>query len=262
MKRKLCVMAIAGVCLVVLGAFALAAPAPQASAAKPGPIVTIKKTDGTTVRGQLVSPEPDQLVIKAPGAAGETITFRWSQIKSISNGLTQEQSAAQWKALHKDELCPDCNGDRGVPCKDCHGTGFDQSKLVPCKDCGGAGALFCTNKKCNDGQVDCPKPCIKLSEGRWYMKDGKRVRNVGRGWVSDGHLGELFDTKGGAFTPLGKCPNCNGTTKVDCRDCGGLAYKICPTCNFEGKTGPACPTCEGGRTPCTTCGATGLKKAA
>jgi len=48
----------------------------------------------------------------------------------------------------------------------------------------------------------------------------------------------------------------------DCPDCGGLAYKICQTCYFEGKTGPACPTCENGRKPCTTCSSTGLKKAA
>ena len=258
--------------LLIASAFALAAPpvtpktpaAQKPAAPKPNPIVTIKKIDGTTVRGQLVSPEPDLVVIKPPGAAAENVTVRWKEIKSISNGLTQEQSAAQWKELHKDELCPDCHGDRGVPCKDCHGTGFDQTKLETCKDCGGAGAFYCTNKKCDEGQVDCPMPCMKLSVGRWTKnKDGLRIRTFpGGAWVSEHHLGELFDTKGGAMNSLGKCTTCGGTTKVDCSDCGGLAYKICQTCYFEGKIGPACPTCENGRTPCTTCNSTGLKKAA
>ncbi|MGB7156907.1 MAG: hypothetical protein WBD40_02505 [Tepidisphaeraceae bacterium] len=247
-------MAVAG------SAIALAAPAP---AKKPASIVTIKKQDGTTVRGQLVSAEPGQLVVKAPGAAGETVNVRWSQIARVSNGLTQEQAAEQFRTLHKDELCADCHGEQGLRCKDCHGTAFDQSKLVDCTDCGGAGMFFCPNKKCDDGQIDCPAPCIKLSEGRWTVKDGKRIRTMGRGgWVSDGHLGELFDTKGGALTSLGKCPACQGTTKVDCPDCDGMAYKICGTCYFEGKVGPPCPTCEGGKTPCPTCSSTGLKKAA
>jgi hypothetical protein len=256
--------------LFIGGAIALAAPpvtktpaAQKPATPRPNPIVTIKKTDGTTVRGQLVSPEPDLLVIKPAGAAAENLTVRWKDIKSVSNGLTQEQAAGQWKELHKDELCPDCHGDRGIPCKDCHGTGFDQSKLETCKDCGGAGAFYCTNKKCDDGQIDCPAPCMKPSVGRWTKnKDGLRIRTFpGGAWVSEHHFGELFDTRGGAMTPLGKCTTCGGTTKVDCPECGGLAYKICQTCYFEGKTGPACPSCEDGRTPCTTCNGTGLKKA-
>jgi hypothetical protein len=183
---------------IVGAAIALAAPPPKATpaakpaaapAAKPNPIVMVKKLDGTTVRGQLTSAEPDQILIKTPGAAGETVTIRWSQIAHVSNGLTQEQSAAQRKGLHKDELCPDCHGDRGVPCKDCHGTGFDQTKLVTCKDCGGAGVLFCPNKKCDDGQIDCPAPCLKLTVGRWTKRpDGLRVRTFpGGGWVSEHH---------------------------------------------------------------------------
>src|SRR5688572_6294643 len=135
-------------CGLLLAVFA-AAQAPAPAAAKPNPIVTIMMLDKTTVRGQLVSVEPDQLVVKKPGAAGETVTVRWSQIAKVSNGLTQEQAAAQWKALHKDELCADCHGDRGVRCNDCHGSGFDQAKLVDCKDCGGGGLLFCPNKKCD-----------------------------------------------------------------------------------------------------------------
>ena len=240
------------------------APSGKTTPPKPNPIVTITKLDKTVLRGQIASAEPDQLVVKPPGAGAEPLIVRWSQIAKVSNGLTQDQAAEQWKALQApDTLCPDCHGDRGISCNDCRGTGYDQAKLVDCKDCGGGGLLFCPNKRCDDGNVDCPAPCIKLTQGRWVDRGGQKVRILpGGGWVSTGHLGELFEVEGGMPSPKGKCPTCGGTTKVDCRDCNGLAYKICPTCHFEGKTGPACPTCELGKTPCTTCNSTGLKKAA
>ena len=255
--------------VAVAGACALAQPAtkPPAKPAspKPNPIVTVTKLDKTIVRGQLTSAEPDQLVVKA---SGEAVTVRWSQIAKVSNGLTQEQAAEQWKAQHKaEELCTDCHGDRGLPCKDCRGTGHDQAKLVDCKHCGGGGMLFCPNKPCDDGKVDCPATCLKLTEGRWVKKaDGKLWRTFatrgGTVFWSDGHVGELIESRGGEVQNLGKCPTCSGTTKVDCKDCAGMTYKVCPTCHFEGKTGPACPTCELGKTPCTTCNTTGFKKAA
>ena len=265
---------VAAAFLALAAAWAVAQPAPKPASGgkpatpKPNPIVTITKLDKTVVRGQLTSAEPDQLVVKPSGAAAEPVTVRWSQIAKVSNGLTQEQAAAQWKALQAPgALCTDCHGDRGVACNDCRGTGHDQAKLVDCKDCGGGGLMFCPNKKCDDGQVDCPKPCLKLTEGRWVKKaDGKLWRTFptrgGSHFWSDGHLGELIETRNGEAQNLGKCPNCSGTTHVACPDCAGMSYKICPTCHFEGKTGPACPTCELGKTPCPTCNATGLKKAA
>jgi hypothetical protein len=263
-RKLIACAAVVAVALVgsVLTAQPSAKPAPQ----KPKPIVTITKLDKTTVRGQLSSAEPDQLVVKTPGAAGETVTVRWSQIAKVSNGLTQDEAAEQWKAqFTKEQLCPDCGGDRGIACTDCRGTGHDQAKLVDCNDCGGGGVLFCPNKRCDEGKVDCPMPCLKLTEGRWTGPPGSRKRTFpGGAWVSEGHLGEVWTVKGGQPTSTGKCTNCEGTTKVDCKDCAGMIYKICPTCHFEGKTGPACPAsmCERGRTPCSTCGATGLKKAA
>ena len=266
---------LAMVCALVVGAVALAQPAktpPPAKTpqAKPSPIVTITKLDKTVVRGQLTSAEPDQLVLKAPGAAAEPVTVRWSQIAKVSSGLTQEQAAAQWKAqFTTEQLCGDCDGDRGTACTDCHGTGHDPAKLVDCKDCAGGGLLFCPNKKCDAGQVDCPMPCLKLTEGRWVKKaDGKLWRTFavrgGTKFWSEGHLGELIQSSGGDVQSVGKCPTCSGTTKVDCGDCAGFVHKVCPACHFEGKTGPACPSsgCERGLKPCATCGATGLKKAA
>lgn len=263
---------LAAVAAVVFAAGILAAQSTPKPAAKPkpNPIVTVTKLDKTVVRGQLTSAEPDQVVVKPPGAASEPVAVRWSQIAKVSNGLTRDDAAEQWKAqFAKDQLCPDCDGDRGVACLDCRGTGHDQAKLVDCNDCGGGGLLSCTNKRCDEGKIDCPMPCLKLTEGRWVKKaDGKRwrtfpVRGGAKFW-SDGHLGELIQSSGGDVENVGKCPTCTGTTQVDCKDCAGFGYKICPTCHFEGKTGPACPAaaCEGGSNPCATCGATGLKKAA
>jgi hypothetical protein len=138
-------------CITFIAAFALAQPAPKPPAKpalpKPNPIVTITKLDKTVVRGQLISAEPDQLIVKASGAAGEPVTVRWSQIAKVSNGLTQEQATEQWKAQHTPEqLCPDCRGNRGIACKDCHGTGHDPAKLVDCKDCGAAGCCSARTK--------------------------------------------------------------------------------------------------------------------
>ncbi len=256
-----------GLVLVCVGGAFVWAAAP---AAKPKPIVTVTKLDKTTVRGQLTSAEPDQLVLKTIGPAGEPVTLRWSQIAKVSNGLTQDDATAQWKAqFTKEQLCPDCDGDRGVACTDCHGTGHDQAKLTDCKDCDGGGLLFCANQTCDDGKIDCPMPCLKLSEGRWVKKaDGKRWRTFsargGTVFWSEGHLGELIETENGMPTNRGPCPTCSGSTKVDCKDCVGMGYKVCPTCHFEGKTGPPCTAteCELGKTPCATCAATGLKKAA
>src|SRR5918993_4561873 len=111
-------LALAG-CIMCIAAFALAQPAPKPAAKPPppkvNPIVTITKLDKTVVRGQLISAEPDQLVVKATGVAGEPVSVRWSQIAKVSNGLTQEQATEQWKSQHAPEaLCPDCPGNRGI----------------------------------------------------------------------------------------------------------------------------------------------------
>jgi hypothetical protein len=65
--------------LFIGGAIALAAPpvtkppaAQKPAAPKPNPIVTIKKTDGHHVAGSSISPEPDLVIIKPPGAAART----------------------------------------------------------------------------------------------------------------------------------------------------------------------------------------------
>jgi len=89
----------AGITITLAAAMLVAQTSPPAPVkrvvpAKPLPVVTIKKLDGTVVRGQITSAEPDQLVLKAPRAAAEAVTVRWSQIARVSNGLTQEEAAS------------------------------------------------------------------------------------------------------------------------------------------------------------------------
>ena len=58
----------------------------------------------------------------------------------------------------------------------------------------------CPDKRCKDGKVPCPGPCLKLTEGSWSKPDaqGKRWRsfNVKNGVfkISTGHIGEIDDT--------------------------------------------------------------------
>jgi hypothetical protein len=227
------------------------------------PVVTVICKDGKTVRGTLESADPNEVVIKTV-PKGEQEKLAWSDITRVSNGLTREKAIEQFKKEHPDDLCKVCGGDGIAPCATCHGTGFDQSKLVKCDQCGGSGVISeCTNKKCVDGKVDCPRPCLKLSQGVWKMKDGKRWRDFrgrdGGGLsISENHLGELVEMENGKPVNRGKCPTCGGTTKVDCETCGGMSLITCSKCSFEGKVGPPCPDCKGGEVQCKACGGTGI----
>lgn len=241
-----------------------AAPAgAKPPAAKPMPIVTITRADGTTTRGQLVSADAESVVVRA-SATAEPLAVPWATIKRVSNGLTQAQAAAQWKEVHKDQLCDTCHGDRVSPCTSCHGRDVDPSKQVPCDGCGGAGVTsICPEKRClGEGAIDCPKPCLKLTQGTWRMRpDGKRWREfpsaMGTYSVSEGHLGEIIDVRRGGSQ--GACTTCGGTTKVDCTTCSGMGAIVCEKCHFAGTTGPPCPKCKAGNVACTTCKGTGLK---
>jgi hypothetical protein len=254
----------------VLCTAAVAPPAKPAagaagSATQRLPMVIVTQVDGTTARGQLVSADPDNLTLRANDKA-EPMAIAWTSIKHVSNGLTQPQAAAAWKAAHQNELCDTCHGDRVMQCPACHGSGVDQSKLTPCDACEGTGIeSVCPSPRCNGtGKVDCPKPCLKLTQGTWRVREGKRWRDFpiahGTYSISEGHLGELVDLKNGGS--LGKCPTCGGTTKVDCPTCDGLGVIVCAKCEGEGTVGPACPQCREGFVACTTCKGTGLQQAA
>src|SRR5438067_978413 len=98
-----------GLSSFVLLVFALIAAAPT----KP-PIITVIKTDGSAVRGQLNSSDPkglslQPLVKNVP--QGENVTIPWADIKTVSNGLTRQKAIEQWKKDHPEDLCPDCRGE-------------------------------------------------------------------------------------------------------------------------------------------------------
>jgi DnaJ-class molecular chaperone len=192
------------------------------------------------------------------------VAITWTSIKRVSNGLTQPQAVAAWKELHKNELCDTCHGDRVMRCPSCHGTGVDQTKLMPCDECEGTGMeSVCPSPRCNGtGKVDCPKPCLKLTQGTWTLREGKRWRDFrtarGTASFSEHHVGELIDAREGKS--LGKCPTCDGTTKVVCPTCDGLGVIVCAKCDFAGVVGPPCPQCKEGLVACTACKGAGLKQ--
>jgi hypothetical protein len=245
----------AAVCCLPATAAPPVAPAPER--------VTIKKTDGTTVAGELASADHDGVAVRA-GPKAPPVKVAWKDLASISNGLTRNVAITRWKADHDGKLCGTCMGDRTIKHEACAGTGIDPASKKLCAPCNGGGtAGKCTVAKCAEGKVDCPGPCLKLSVGLWKMKDGLRIREFksggGTGWVSEHHVGEVWVFKSnGPPDQKGKCTVCQGTAKVECGTCQGKGKLPCKTCGGVGMTGPACKDCQGGRTPCKDCKATGL----
>src|SRR5688500_11101766 len=87
---------------LLLGCWAVAA----------GPIsapMTVKKTDGTTVTGQLLTADADSLLI-LPAGKKDGISVAWKDVSTVSNGLSRHSAAAMWKHQHQDRLCGTCEG--------------------------------------------------------------------------------------------------------------------------------------------------------
>jgi hypothetical protein len=259
--------------LIVIVSLALAAapptssnkPAPTAKLAAP-PIVSIKKTDGSNLRGKLLDADGIHLTIQPAvdkNTFGDPVEVPWKDVKVVSTGLTQKKAQDTWKLAHKDELCDACHGERLVTCDVCKGTGHDPDSSKDCKTCKGAQQIACNHPKCDHGKIPCPGPCLKLSEGSWTMHDGKRIRTFrnpggGTAWVSEGHVGQIvkFDKRGDMT--LEDCPICHKTGKIDCPTCHGTGFMPCPTCKAD-KNAAKCTACEDGLKPCSACAGTGLK---
>ncbi|HYO08481.1 MAG TPA: hypothetical protein VER17_05875 [Tepidisphaeraceae bacterium] len=249
----------ASACCVLATLLLAAAPAADPAAPR-APVITVTKADGTTARGMLVSADPAAVTLRA-SAKAEPVAVPWDQIKRVSNGLTRPQVLAKWKADHPNDLCADCKGAGAAACATCRGSGHDQSRLSACDRCGGAGVTaYCT--RCEEGTIDCPRTCLKLTQGRWYMKEGKRWRDFrGRGGtmsISEHHVGELIEMENGNPVPRGACPTCAGTTRVACATCDGAGLIACDKCHFAGTVGPPCPTCREGQAACATCKGDGI----
>src|SRR4051812_34109069 len=68
----------------------VAKPPATKPATAPAPVVVaVKKTDGTTVRGTLVSADPDNVTVRSGGPKVEPVAIPWTDIASVSNGLTR-----------------------------------------------------------------------------------------------------------------------------------------------------------------------------
>lgn len=239
-------------------------------AAKPLPIVVVTRTDATTVRGQITSADPDKIIIQPaprPGqqAPAEPMTLAWSEIKTISSGLTRAKALEDWKTAHRSQLCPTCLGDRVVRCSVCKGTGHDPASGAECPKCKAELLIDCPTPKCDHGKIPCTNGCLKFSEGQWGVQNGQKVRFFRTGnataWISENHIGEVFqiDPKTGAPTMLGKCPVCGGKTVIDDPICHGTDKVPCPTC-IARKDAAECPNhCDHGNVACETCKGTGLK---
>lgn len=263
--RTLAALLIVAIVGSVSGAPATKSPA--AEKPKTLPIVTIKKSDGSTVHGQLARSDGEHLTINPTEEKGfgAPIEVSWSDVKTVSNGLTRQKAQDAWKAEHKSELCDACHGDRRVDCEVCKGTGHDPASSKDCKTCKGAGVVACTDPKCDNGKIPCPGPCLKLTEGTWTKPDatGKRWRTLSGGWrFSSGHIGQVIKFgKRGEQPEVTDCTICGRTGSITCPTCGGDDKVACPTCKAN-KSAADCTACEDGKVPCKTCGGSGLKTGA
>ena len=112
-----------------------------------------------------------------------------------------------------------------------------------CFACKGEGIVACRAPGCVEGKVDCPGPCLKLSQGVWihmnvpghdpselWQKFPDRDGRGGYYAFSQNHLGEVVEYEGVRAVSRGPCKICGGTTKVTCSACKGSGRQTCPIC--------------------------------
>jgi hypothetical protein len=111
-----------------------------------------------------------------------------------------------------------------------------------CFACKGEGTVPCRVPGCRDGQVDCPRPCLKLSRGVWTHM-AVAGHDPSELWITfttaaggtmswnQNHVGEVIQIQNGNPLNVGKCKVCGGTTKVTCSVCKGTGKVPCPICN-------------------------------
>jgi hypothetical protein len=113
------------------------------------------------------------------------------------------------------------------------------NKTKECFNCKGTGLAKCPN--CQNGRMDCPGPCMKLSKGVWrhYKVEGHPDTDLWQqfprkggstGW-NQHHVGEVIEMQNGEPVNIGKCKICGGTTKVKCTTCNGTGETRCKICD-------------------------------
>jgi hypothetical protein len=113
-----------------------------------------------------------------------------------------------------------------------------QTPTETCSRCDGNGFVKCS--ACENGEVDCPGKCLKLSKGKWEHMDvpghdpnelwQKFRGSRGTGAWTTAHVGEVIEVRNGMPENIGKCPICGGRTKVSCKVCQGTGRITCPVC--------------------------------
>lgn len=116
---------------------------------------------------------------------------------------------------------------------------------IPCVACRGSGA--CQAKGCKEGKTPCLATCLKPDDPSWHkrkiegypddylwvgvkFKDGTNRTQ----YMSDRHMGELIEhDPDGRPVTRGRCPKCEGTSRVACSTCAGDAK--CKACSGSGK---------------------------
>lgn len=119
------------------------------------------------------------------------------------------------------------------------------SESVTCPAC--RGDVACRAKGCKEGKVSCPATCLKLDAPGWIKKkiEGYPDDNI---WMvfpiklpgdtriqyySQHHAGELIEYEKGIPVNRGRCPTCEGTSRVECATCKGSGK--CAICGGAGK---------------------------
>lgn len=122
----------------------------------------------------------------------------------------------------------------------------DETSVIACATCRGTGA--CQAKGCKEGKTPCPATCLKKDAPGWTTKkidgypDGMlwmvfeyRDEAGKKKWqaYSQHHVGELIEFEKGQPVNRGRCPKCEGSSRVTCATCKGDAK--CKTCGGSGK---------------------------
>jgi len=134
-----------------------------------------------------------------------------------------------------------------MPCPDCMGLMSDD-----CSACNGSGKAECTNRACENGQVEVEHTGLK---GTSVAKRKRPCR------VCGGNSIIACEKCQGAGTVL--CEKCNGSGECNiCTRCNGTGVAACRKCKgSRTHKGEVCVYCAGGGvSECTSCGGAGRKR--
>ena len=238
-----------------------------------GPAVSLKYKDGFVfnfLSGLLVGRDMHRVVVRTT-ALGQLrdVAIPWKDIREY-DGAPVDEAFARFRRENQARLCPACKGGTVVAkCNWCAGTGWTSGEWKPCRTCRGKGHIPCKSPGCKDGHLECPGPCLKLSQGTWIKNyDRKRWRKFPYGdgrymAFSEDDVGKLVKRVNGVPGLAGPCATCGGTGKVSCGLCNATGKDTCPACNGLKKqpsrrNAKKCPDCKGGVVRCGKCAGTGL----